>query len=87
MHDCFEQAFQEAKDYDRRIEKALMNSSKNDNVLQLPLLGIPVTIKECIAVKGLPITAGLYSRKNVLSEEDAPTVVNLRKSGAIIIGI
>ena len=49
----------------------------------LPLLGIPVSIKECQSVKGMSYTGGLYSRKNVLAKEDGVVVKNIREAGAI----
>lgn len=83
----FEQALEEARNLDSRIEAALRSPKTNtDNVLDLPLLGVPFTIKESIAVKGMPLTAGLYSRKDYRCEEDATTVKNLKECGAVILG-
>lgn len=78
----------EAAALDARIQAALANPSKTkDNVLSLPLLGIPFTIKECISVQGQPCSAGLYSRRDIRMEEDAPAVTMLREAGAIILGV
>jgi amidase len=51
-----------------------------------PLLGLPVTIKDCLDVAGLPTTAGLAERVNAVAERDAHVVARLRAAGAIIIG-
>lgn len=62
-----------------------IQSTKDPNTLP-PLLGVPCTIKEFIAVKGLPQTAGLIHRRGTLATEDASLVQNLRAAGAIILG-
>ncbi|OTF81740.1 fatty-acid amide hydrolase-like protein [Euroglyphus maynei] len=84
---CFNDAIKEAREYDRRIEMALNDPLIEDDVLKLPLLGVPITIKECITVKGMPNTAGLYSRKDFRAPEDAQVVKNVRKAGAIVLGV
>ena len=87
VSDCFEEAILEAQLLDQRISNALESSgTTTDTVLQLPLLGIPISIKESIAVRDQPCSAGLYSRKNIRMSEDAPAVKKLRDSGAIIVG-
>ncbi|CAN0591760.1 unnamed protein product, partial [Laminaria digitata] len=52
-----------------------------------PLLGVPCTIKECFAVKGMPQCAGLVARKDFRAEIDATTVARLRAAGAIVLGV
>jgi amidase len=50
------------------------------------LLGLPITIKDSIDVRGLPTTAGLTKRAGALAEHDAPAVGRLRGAGAVILG-
>ena len=50
------------------------------------LHGIPIAIKDLIAVKGVRTTAGSKVLENHISQEDAMVVEQLRKSGAIILG-
>ncbi len=50
------------------------------------LAGVPVSIKECFAVRGLRTTLGIPSRRNLIDETDAPIVSGLRARGAVIIG-
>ena len=52
----------------------------------LPLLGIPVGIKDIIDVAGLPTKAGSVLRAGHLAERDAPIVKVLRDLGAIVLG-
>lgn len=51
-----------------------------------PLHGIPCTVKEFIAVAGLPHTGGLYVRRNVRASRDATLVQRLKDAGAIVFG-
>jgi amidase len=51
-----------------------------------PLLGLPLTIKDCIYVKGLPTTGGVPERARAIAEADARIVARVRAGGAVIIG-
>src|SRR6202000_1833144 len=46
--------------------------------------GVPVTIKENIATKGVPVPLGAASNKHVPSPVDAPPAARLREAGAVI---
>src|SRR6185437_16101389 len=46
--------------------------------------GVPVTVKDNIATKGVPVPLGAASVKLVPAEKDAPPAARLRESGAII---
>ncbi len=46
--------------------------------------GVPVTIKENIATKGVPVPLGAASVKLVAAERDAPPAARLREAGAVI---
>jgi len=50
------------------------------------LLGLPVTIKDTIDVKGLPGTAGVERYRDRRPEHDAPLVTRVRAAGAVITG-
>ncbi|MEA2232700.1 MAG: aspartyl-tRNA(Asn)/glutamyl-tRNA(Gln) amidotransferase subunit [Solirubrobacteraceae bacterium] len=52
-----------------------------------PLLGVPCTIKESIAMAGMPNCAGLVSRHKLRSNANAPTVQRLIDAGAIPLGV
>jgi len=49
-----------------------------------PLDGVPVTIKENIATKGVPVPLGAASVKLVPAAADAPPAARLREAGAVI---
>ncbi|HSZ97018.1 MAG TPA: amidase [Bradyrhizobium sp.] len=49
-----------------------------------PLDGVPVTIKDNIATKGIAIPLGTVTTKLVPAEADAPPAARLREAGAII---
>ena len=51
-----------------------------------PLHGIPVTVKSCIEVAGLPNPAGSLLRTNETPSTSAPIVERLRAAGAILLG-
>ena len=77
----FEQAREQASAADARIARA-----GTDEELP-PLLGVPCTIKESIAVAGMPNCAGLVARRDVRAEKTAPTAQRLLDAGAILVGL
>ena len=79
VKDRFSEARAEAEKADKQLKK-------NDNELP-PLFGVPCTIKECFALKGMPNASGLLARKDVVSQSDAPTVARYRAAGAIPLGV
>jgi fatty acid amide hydrolase 2 len=52
-----------------------------------PLLGVPFTVKEMIAVEGMPMTFGCRSRLGHRATRDASVVERLRRAGAIPLGV
>jgi fatty acid amide hydrolase 2 len=55
---------------------------------ELPVFhGVPCTIKESIAMKGMPNCAGLVSRAAWRAPENAPTVQRMIDAGAIPLGV
>jgi fatty acid amide hydrolase 2 len=76
----FDLARREASAAARRIRRA----SAEERLP--PLLGVPCTVKEFIAVQGMPWTAGIQARRGRLAGGDATVVQRLRKAGAIVLG-
>lgn len=75
----FDDAIKDAKRADKIIEEAsLIYIIEN-----YPLLGVPFTVKESIAVKGLLHGTTSLSRKGIKANKDAIVVEKLRAAGAI----
>ncbi len=72
-----EQALKEAEQAERELRTGLYRSQ---------LHGIPIAIKDIIAVKDVRLTASSKVLADYIASEDAMVVEQLRKSGAIIIG-
>ena len=53
---------------------------------QLPLAGLPVSIKECFGVQGLRTTLGIPSRRHEFDQADAAIVARLRSLGGVVVG-
>ena len=51
-----------------------------------PLHGVPVTVKSCLDVAGLPCSAGSLLRKDHRPSADAALVRRLRAAGAVLVG-
>jgi fatty acid amide hydrolase 2 len=80
--------FDEARREAKRADKILAAARKSDNWRDVGwLTGVPISVKECIAVRGCPNTSGLRSRMGRPADEDAPQVELLRGAGAIILGV
>ncbi|XP_067852968.1 fatty-acid amide hydrolase 2-A [Heptranchias perlo] len=81
----FSAALKEAQQVDNRLAEG----SEDEKSLEesVPYLGVPFTVKEAFALEGLPNSSGLVSRKNVIALTDAAVVTNLRKAGAIPLGV
>ena len=51
-----------------------------------PLLGLPLTLKESINVRGLRTTVGMPMWKEFRSEHDAPVTARVKAAGAVVMG-
>ncbi|MBW8855714.1 MAG: amidase, partial [Bradyrhizobium sp.] len=52
-----------------------------------PLHGVPITIKENVDYAGRPNPNGVAAQMNIIAPSDAPVVRNLKKAGAIVLGL
>jgi fatty acid amide hydrolase 2 len=78
----FDAARREAAAADEQVRLA------EDSGRQLPaLLGVPFTVKESIALRGMPHSAGLVARGEFRAPENAPAVQGLVDAGAIPLGV
>ena len=51
-----------------------------------PLHGVPIAVKDLVAVKGVPTAAGTRVLRDRIAEEDACIVSRLHAAGAVILG-
>lgn len=81
----FAQAREQAAVIDQRINAAALRGGKK---LSLPpLAGVPFTVKESIALEGMPNSAGLVARRDHLAARTATAVERLIDAGAIPVGV
>ena len=77
-----------------RFESALQDARAADLVMlrkankkTLPqLFGVPVVVKECFELEGLPFTSGIHARMGMLGKVDSVTMKRARRDGLIIVG-
>jgi fatty acid amide hydrolase 2 len=79
--DRYDMARREADAADARIAAA-----SPADVLP-PLLGVPCTVKESLAVAGMPHSAGVVARHGYRAESTAPVVQRVLDAGAIVLGV
>jgi aspartyl-tRNA(Asn)/glutamyl-tRNA(Gln) amidotransferase subunit A len=61
-------------------------ASADDPAANVPLLGVPLAIKDVLSTKGIPTTCGSRILENYIPPYDATAVARLRTAGAIILG-
>ena len=72
--------FDRARDQAREVDQAIRRGA------ELPLAGVPMTVKECFNIAGLPTSFGLPFAKDYRPAEDAAAVRRLKEAGAVILG-
>ncbi|KAK8766539.1 hypothetical protein V5799_006681 [Amblyomma americanum] len=77
----FEEALREAEVADQLV--ATGTSSVQELIHEKPLLGVPFSVKDSIAVKGMRQDAGSLMYRGSRAVEDAPCVARMRAAGAI----
>jgi amidase len=74
----------------RDFERARAAAAEADKALargeRRPLLGVPMTVKECANVAGLPTTWGIPGTERLPVTEDAVAVARLKAAGAVVMG-
>ncbi|XP_076618980.1 fatty-acid amide hydrolase 2-B-like isoform X1 [Colletes latitarsis] len=79
----YDLATQEARSVDDFLART--KKKKDELARDMPLLGVPVTIKESIAVKGMSYSVGVLEKNPEKAKEDALVVSMIREAGAIIL--
>src|SRR6476620_4847507 len=69
-----------------RAAKAADNAKARQKELG-PLHGVPITIKENVDYEGRPNPNGVTAQMNIIAPSDSPVVRNLKKAGAIVLGL
>lgn len=86
----FSEALAEARRIDALLEEVRSGSkqvsecsAEEREMLDSPLLGVPISIKESIQVKGMRNSCGIWARRETVADEDAVAVKNVRRFGMI----
>ena len=74
------------RDFARALDAALAVDEALARGVQIPLLGVPITVKETFNVAGLPTTWGIAAYKDFVAQKDALVVSRAQAAGAIILG-
>ncbi|XP_018402299.1 PREDICTED: fatty-acid amide hydrolase 2-A [Cyphomyrmex costatus] len=80
----FDAAIEEAREIDNFLQSTIIDDAKIAS--EKPLLGLPITIKESIAVQGMSYSVGMKDdslRETKRATEDADVVARIRKAGGI----
>ncbi|MBC7303319.1 MAG: amidase [Nocardia sp.] len=77
--DCYDAARAKADAADAHLATAPENVP--------PLFGVPITVKESLAVAGLPNTAGVVARRHLRPAANATVVQRVLDGGAIVLGL
>jgi amidase len=74
------------RDFEHAIDAARAADKARAKGTALPLLGLPMTIKESFNIAGMPTTWGIPAGKKFIANEDALAVSRLKAAGAVILG-
>ena len=81
LNAVFEARFEAARKEAAGATEALTKTKAKDLG---PLHGVPCTVKDFVAVEGMPQTAGVLARRQHRAAADATVVARLRAAGAIV---
>ncbi len=73
-------------DFERARRAAVIADNLRASGVDTPLLGVPLTVKDCINVQGMLSTAGVPAYADHRAEADSLLVARLRAAGAIVAG-
>lgn len=73
-----------------RVERALAEAealAQRPDLAALPLAGVPIAVKDNVAVRGEPLRNGSTASSDAPQDADHPVVARLRAAGAVVVGI
>ena len=79
-------AFTQVFSAEARADADARDEERRNGFVRGPLHGLPVTIKECFDLVGLPTTMGVRGRLDHRATRDAVMATLLREAGAVILG-
>jgi Asp-tRNA(Asn)/Glu-tRNA(Gln) amidotransferase A subunit family amidase len=74
----YPQAREEAKAIDRLVQKNQIPRDCSE------FWGVPIVVKECFEMEGMPFTGGLLGRKDVIGVSTGPVISKVQQEGAIV---
>lgn len=78
---CYEAALKDAAKADALVASGTL--TEEQLATEKPFLGVPISTKDCIRVKDLLHTAGIWKRRAIRGEKDARAMELMRRAGAI----
>ncbi|XP_026321690.1 fatty-acid amide hydrolase 2-like [Hyposmocoma kahamanoa] len=78
-----EERYVAALDEAREVDRIIAAGMSEEEARKKPFLGVPFTLKESHAMKGMKFTMGLWSRRREVATEDSEALVRLKVAGAI----
>lgn len=79
-------AMVETRFAEARREAQVVDDLTDRNFPDKPLLGVPFTVKEMIAIEGMKSTLGSIHLKHQVKNRDATIVARMKAAGAILLG-
>lgn len=74
------------RDFERARSAARDADAARSRGEERPLLGLPLTLKESINVRGLPTCCGVAAWKDFVSQHDAPATLRVQAAGGVLLG-
>lgn len=71
---------------DEALAEADVADARHDERSELPLDGVPISVKESFDLAGYESTVGLPARRGPVAGQDEPAIARLRAAGAIVLG-
>lgn len=77
----YKAALQDAEAVDKLVKSGKYTEVQLEQ--KFPFLGVPISTKDHMAVKGMKFTCGMWARKDIRSSVDGEAIALMRLGGAI----